>query len=109
MSPKTLTALVAASVIAIAAAPASAEDSVQFSYKSYELDTAGGANVLHKRLTKKAQLACEAPGARTLDDMRVEENCTDRLADEFVAKIDHPRLDRIHDAENGSVRIAKRR
>ncbi len=98
MSPKTLSALVAASVAAIAAAPAAANDLAEFSYKIYELDTTGGAVDLHARLLTKARQTCTTPGARSLGERAADIQCTEQLADEFVANIDHPRLDRIHNA-----------
>ncbi len=109
MSPKSLATVIAASVVAIAAAPAFAGDQVQFSYKNYELDTAGGANALYERLSRQARKHCTAIGVRPLYIRKVEGQCTADLTDEFVENIDHPRLYALHEAATGALRLAKRR
>ncbi len=109
MSPKLIASIVAVSAIAIAATPASAGDHVAFSFNSSELRTANGAQNLHTSLMAKAEQVCTTAGRRSISDKNFEQQCTDQLANEFVAKIDHPRLDHVHNATQGSVRVAKRR
>jgi UrcA family protein len=108
MSPKILSVLIASTVALIIAAPATANDRAEFSFKSYELDTAGGAQDLYKRLLKRARQICTPPGPRSLSERGSNAQCTQLLADEFVANINHQRINRIHNSE-GLMRNAERR
>ena len=81
-------------------------DQVQFGYMSYELETAGGAKALDARLAREARGACRSYGIRSVVQRRSEEACALRLADEWVAGIDSPRLQRIHANARGSYQVA---
>lgn len=76
------------------AAASAAADEVAFKYQTYELETAGGAEALHSRLMARAKRLCRASD-RNLSTL--QERCTEKLADEWVAKINDERLSAIHD------------
>ena len=108
MFAKTLATFLSASIIA---SPAMAGeplgDDVDFAFKAHELETSGGVSDLYARLTFRAERACSTPGIKPVYQRQFEEECTARLTDEFVAKIDDPRLTRVHAAEQGAVFIAQ--
>jgi UrcA family protein len=102
MLSKTILPFVVAASLAL---PAQAEfyDDVKFRYEKSELETSARAERLYKRLAKRAESACVRPGLKSLQERAVQKRCTELLTEDFVSKIDHPRISQIHD---NAVRIA---
>lgn len=74
------------------AAPASANDDVQFRFDARQLDTQAGTLSVFTALKNTAQTACAQTSARSLMDARMAQDCTDKLVRELVGKIGHEGL-----------------
>jgi len=104
MIPKPISAILIAA-FALSLAPARA-DQAAFEYRAFELETAGGVKALYARLAREAKYACRNASVRSIAQMKADHACALRLTDEWVAKIDSPRLQRLHANARGSYEIA---
>ncbi|MEQ8934372.1 MAG: UrcA family protein [Amphiplicatus sp.] len=82
-------------VAASSAVPAFARDRVEFRYRTAELATEEGAQLLHERLRARAARLCDTWGSDEFLPGVVEE-CAADLADQWVNEINDPRLSKVH-------------
>lgn len=99
--------ILSAFALSMVAAPSFASE-VEFRYQAHELETAGGVEILFKRLSRKAEAACTDPGVRTLAQRDAETTCIASLTRELVGNIDDRRLNRVYARETrGDVYVAQ--
>ncbi|MEM6537085.1 MAG: UrcA family protein [Pseudomonadota bacterium] len=84
-----------ATVATAIAATSIAHASPQFAYKSYELETDGGAKAVYKRMQRQAVNACRAQTGTFVRQTEVK-TCADDLVDTWVDGTQNLRLKRIH-------------
>ncbi len=96
----------AITVIALAiAAPAYADD-FSFNFKYHELETAGAAEALFKRLESRVEGYCMSSGRKPLTQRAIEEECVEDVLTKAVAQINDPRLNRIFARKSGAADFA---
>ncbi len=71
---------------------------VTFSFHAAEL---GDAAALYQRMAARAESACTADGRRPLWAKKAEQDCADRLLDDFVAAAASPGLSALHEEVSG--------
>lgn len=84
-----------AAAVALAAAPAFAQDQVQFQYKAEELQTAEGVAALYKRLENRANAACAVDNRAAIYAKTEARRCKKAYIKEVVDRIGHPQLSAI--------------
>jgi len=78
-----------------------AADDVSVTYRSYELTTPEGVQVLYHRLEQRAENHCLANGR-----IAAERACVRDLVNDLVTKLDNPQLTSLH--RSASPLIARR-
>lgn len=99
------TALAAAGVMAAGFIGSAQAGEFAFRYRTGELQTPSGLTQLYERIRLKAEEVCE-PDQRGLWRHKAVPRCVDATTRHVVAKIGHPALIAMHEAEH--IRYAQR-
>jgi len=101
---RTVTAVIG--LACFGAANAMAADEYQLTYSKQELGSHQGVAALHERVLRTAKDIC--PSYFELRDLRRMRGCMQEVADDLLAKIDHPRLTSYHHG-GAELRVAAAR
>ena len=95
----TVAAIIAA--VALNAAPVTAPEAtteVAFRFDAALLQTEAGAQRLHSKMVRRARAACRGTTVQSRS-YAVQTTCREEVVDQWVAAIDHPRLNAAHEGE----------